>query len=407
MRLPSTMTPAPSADWRSPRLFLTLMAVALPLGYATWNALLNNFAIEMAAFDGSDIGLLQSIREIPGFLAFTAVFLLAVVSEQRLALIAIALLGGAVAVTGLFATTTGLLITTFIMSVGFHYLETLKQSLSLQWLSKDEAPAVLGKLISVAALTSLLSYAVVWLLLEVLHASYTVVYATSGLACLSLMLFMTFAFPRFEAPSPQRKQLILRRRYGLYYALTFLAGARRQIFLVFASFLLVQRFGYSASAIAALYLINHGVSWIVAPMIGRWVGRFGERRILTVEYVGLIAVFLGYAIVDSGAVAATLFVIDHIFFAMAIAQKTYFQKIADPGDIAGTAGVNFTINHIAAVVIPASFGVIWLTAPEWVFILGAIMASASLLLALCVPDDPTQQRPIRLWWRRRLPAPAA
>lgn len=394
------MTQVATADWRTPRLFLMLMAVALPLGYATWNALLNNFAIEMAQFDGADIGLLQSIREIPGFLAFTAVFFLAVISEQRFALIAIALLGGAVAVTGVFATTTGLLITTFLMSVGFHYLETLKQSLSLQWLSKDEAPAVLGQLISVAALTSLISYAVVWVLLEIFSASYTVVYATAGIACLALMVFMTLAFPRFEAPNPQRKQLILRRRYGLYYALTFLSGARRQIFMVFASFLLVQRFEYSASAVAALYLVNHGISWVLAPVIGRWVGRVGERRALTIEYIGLIAVFLGYAVVNTGALAATLFVVDHIFFAMAIAQKTYFQKIADPGDIAGTAGVNFTINHIAAVLIPASFGVIWLAAPEWVFILGAIMAGGSLLLALCVPEAPSQEKPMRLWWRR-------
>lgn len=395
------MSASPTTDWRTPRLFLMLMAVALPLGYATWNALLNNFAIEMARFDGSDIGVLQSVREIPGFLAFTAVFFLAVISEQRFALVAIALLGGAVAVTGVFATTTGLLITTFLMSVGFHYLETLKQSLSLQWLSKAEAPAVLGQLISVAALTSLASYAVVWVLLEVFAASYTVIYATAGLACLLLVLFMALAFPRFEAPSPQRKQLILRRRYGLYYALTFLSGARRQIFMVFASFLLVERFGYSASAIAALYLVNHGVSWWLAPIIGRWIGRVGERRALTIEYIGLITVFLGYAVVDSGGLAATLFVVDHIFFAMAIAQKTYFQKIADPGDMAGTAGVNFTINHIAAVVIPASFGIIWLVAPAWVFILGAGMATASLLLARCVPETPSPDQPMRLWWQRR------
>ena len=105
--------------------------------------------------------------------------------------------------------------------------------------------------------------------------------------------------------------------------------------------------------------------------------------------------------VDSGGLAATLFVVDHIFFAMAIAQKTYFQKIADPGDIAGTAGVNFTINHIAAVVIPASFGIIWLVAPAWVFILGAGMATASLLLARCVPETPSPDQPMRLWWQRR------
>lgn len=397
----------PRGDWRTPRVFLTLIAVALPLGYGTWNALLNNFAIEMAAFDGADIGLLQSVREVPGFLAFTAVFVLLILAEQTFALLAIALLGGAVAVTGLFPSVTGLLITTVIMSVGFHYLETLKQSLSLQWLTRDEAPAVLGQLISVAALTSLCVYGGVWLLLEIGGASYTVVYAVSGLACLALMVFMAVAFPRFEAPHPQRKQLILRRRYGLYYALTFLSGARRQIFIVFASFLLVQRFGYSASAVAALYLVNHAVSWLAAPVIGRWVGRVGERRAMTVEYAGLVAVFIGYATVSSGQVAAVLFVIDHIFFAMAIAMKTYFQKIADPGDIAGTAGVNFTINHIAAVAIPASFGILWLTAPELVFVLGAAMAAASLALTQWIPDDPDPDNRLRAPWARWSGRPAA
>ncbi len=92
--------------------------------------------------------------------------------------------------------------------------------------------------------------------------------------------------------------------------------------------------------------------------------------------------------VDWAPIAVALYMLDHVLFAMAIAQKTYFQKIADPADMASTAGVSFTINHIAAVLLPALMGLLWLVSPSWVFILGAIMAAMSLMLARWVPSNP-------------------
>ena len=180
----------------------------------------------------------------------------------------------------------------------------------------------------------------------------------------------------------------MRKRYWLYYALTFMGGARRQIFVVFAGFLMVEKFGYSVSDVAALYLINHLFNWAFAGKIGALVGRIGERRALTFEYCGLICVFTAYAFVDNALWAASLYVLDHLFFSLAIAIKTYFQKIADPADMASTAGVAFTINHIAAVVIPALFGLVWLVSPAAVFLMGAGMAVISLVLARNIPIDP-------------------
>jgi hypothetical protein len=126
----------------------------------------------------------------------------------------------------------------------------------------------------------------------------------------------------------------------------------------------------------------------LAPKIGRLIARWGERRALIFEYVGLIGVFTAYAFVTNATIAAGLYIIDHLFFALAIAIKTYFQKIADPADIAATAGVGFTINHIAAVVIPAAFGLLWLVSPAAVFLSGSVMAVFSLLLSLNVPTAP-------------------
>jgi predicted MFS family arabinose efflux permease len=142
---------------------------------------------------------------------------------------------------------------------------------------------------------------------------------------------------------------------------------------------MVEKFGYSVQQITMLYMINHIINFFLAPKIGAWIARVGEKRALTIEYTGLAIVFIGYGVVESADIAAVLYVIDHLFFAMAIALKTYFQKIADPKDNASNSAVSFSINHIAAVVIPASFGLIWLYDHSLVFYAGAGIAIASLL----------------------------
>ncbi|MEJ3628792.1 MFS transporter [Vibrio vulnificus] len=382
--------------WQTPQNFLLLISIIVPIAFSTWMALLNNFVIEKAQFDGADIGLLQSVREIPGFLAFTVVFVLLFVREQRFMLISLAMLTLGTALTGFFPSLFGLLATTLLMSTGFHYFETLKQSLSLQWLSKEEAPEMLGKLVSIGALASLVTYGAIWLLLEVWQLSFQMVYLLAGGVGFVLVMVMAFAFPQFQTTVVQNKKLVLRKRYWLYYALTFMSGARRQIFTVFAGFLMVEKFGYSAADITLLFLANYLFNFLFAKRIGRFIGVVGERKALTFEYVGLIFVFVGYALVQSAEWAAALYIIDHLFFALALAIKTYFQKIADPADMASTAGVAFTINHIAAVVIPVTFGVIWLASPASVFYIGAFMAAISLLLSFNIPAKPEEGNETRI-----------
>ncbi|MFH1806997.1 MAG: MFS transporter [Pseudomonadota bacterium] len=364
------------------------MAAAMPLSFSTWMALLNNFSIEMAGFTGREIGILQSLREIPGFLAFTAIFVLLVLREQTFALVSLLVLGIGVAISGYFPTILGLYFTTVLMSIGFHYFETMQQSLSLQWVAKDRTARAMGQQLSAKSLSSLLMFAMVWLLLEVFDTPYHYIYLLGGALTIGVALFAWMAFPKFADVHPQNKKLLLRKRYWLYYALTFMSGARRQIFTVFAGFLMVEKFGYDAAAITLLFLVNHAVNMVLAPKIGAMIGKWGERKSLVFEYTGLIIVFVSYAFVENAAMGGALYVIDHIFFALAIAMKTYFQKIADPRDISSTAGVSFTINHIAAVFIPAAFGLLWLVWPGAVFLAGAAMAFVSLILSLCVPEDP-------------------
>ena len=392
-------------NWRSPAAMLMVMSGAMWFAFAAWWALLNNFAVDIAGFTGREIGILQSVREIPGFLAFTAIFVLFLLREQTFALISLFLLGLGVALTGYFPTFWGLLITTMIMSVGFHYYETMAQSLSLQWLGKEEAPLQLGRIIAVGAFAQIAAYGLIFVTWETLSLSFETVFLIAGSVTILMVVAMAMLYPQFKEKVPQRREIVLRRRYWLYYALTFMSGARRQIFMVFAGFMMVERFGYDVHEVAGLFLVNCVFNMLFAAKIGAYIGRVGERTALTVEYVGLIGVFVAYAFVSHPWMAAALYVIDHAFFALAIAMKTYFQKIADPADIAPTAGIAFTINHIAAVAIPAVFGLIWLVSPEAVFLIGAGMAFVSLILARLVPHTPEPGLEV-VWHSRHISEPA-
>lgn len=386
--------------WRQPVALLFVTALAMPIAFYAWYALLNNFVIEVADFDGRDIGLLHAIREIPGFLAVGVIAIILFVREQVLGMVSLALLGVATAFTAWFPNLGGILMLTFLSSVGFHYYETVNQSVQLQWLSKEKAPQTLGWLLAAGSASTLVVFVLIVLMWDTLNLTYNVVFMTAGMTTAAIALFCLLAYPQFESRTPQAKKMVLRKRYWLYYALQFMSGARRQIFMIFAGFMMVEKFGFEVHELTGLYLINLVINMIAAPLLGKAVARFGERATLIFEYAGLVIVFLAYGGVYwfgwGVLVAAVLYVIDHILFGLALALKTYFQKIADPQDIAPTAAVAFTINHIAAVALPVPLGLLWVLSPAAVFILAAGMAMVSLGLSLLVPRHPEKGNETRL-----------
>lgn len=385
---------------RSPVAFLMTLAFTNWVGFACWQALINNFGKEAAGFSGFDIGLMQSVREVPGFLAFTAIALFLFMREQTLAYASLILLGVGIALTGYHPTLTGILVTTFVMSVGFHYYETAQQALTLQIVPKGEAALTLGKVASAMAAAQLVSFGAVAIAWKLFQPSWQTLFLVAGGVTVVLAIAAMAFFPRFQGDTPQNKGIVLRRRYWLYYALTFMTGARRQIFMAFGGFLLVERFGYDLSAIAILMLITYSINVFAAPAIGAMIARLGERLTIKLENMALVVVFFGYALASQGLfagwgalIAGGLFVLDGVFFNLVIAQKTYFQKIADPADIAPTAAVAFSINHIAAVALPVTFGVLWTKIdPSIVFYIGMAIAAVSLTLAFLVPSEPDKGR---------------
>jgi hypothetical protein len=389
---------AHATRWKHPVLALMLMAVANQFAFATWNALHVNFAIDVVGFAGQEMGTLHTLREIPGFLSFAAVLFLLFLREQTLGLLSLLTIGFGVAVTGFFPSAMGFYATTVIKSLGFHYYETVNQSLALQWFEKKDASGQIGKIVSAGSFATIAAYGVIFLLWKWFRLDYIWLFLAGGLLTVVVTGFIYLWFPYFREEVTQRRRIVLRQRYWLYYALTFMGGARRQIFIIFAVLLMVQKFGYSVADITLLMLVNAVLNMLIAPKLGALIGRWGDRRTLIIENLGLIAIFFCYAVTSNAWIAAGLYVLDNAFFFLGIAQRTYFQKIADPADIAPTAGVAFSINHIAAVFIPIPLGILWDASPASVFLIGSGMAGVALVLSLLVPRDPEPGREV-VWSR--------
>jgi len=357
--------------------YLIVFTILSSMGLQTWLTLFNNFAVDIAGLDGLHVGVIQSVREIPGFLALLAVYVIMFIKEYRLSALSILILGMGLALTGLFPSYSGLLITTLLMSFGFHYFETTNMSLTLQYFDEGTSPWVFGKQRSFAAASNIGIGILIYFLAFLLDFTY--IYLLIGGLIVATAIWGLLQDPTGKEIVPQHKEMIVRKKYWLFYFLTLMAGARRQIFMAFAVLLMVQKFEYSLQEVTILFVVNNVINYYLSPIIGKCIIRFGERKILSLEYFSLILIFLTYAITTSKLLVAGLYILDHIFFNFAIAIRTYFQKIGDPRDIAPSMAVGFTINHIAAVVLPAVGGFLWVIDYRIPFFGGAILSLISLI----------------------------
>ena len=374
--------------------FLLVMTVCSTIGLQGWRMLFDNFAVHAAGLDGQHVGVIQSIREVPGFLTLLVVYVLFILREHRLAALSIVVMGAGIGLAGYFPTYWGLVFTTLVMSFGFHYFETTNGSLTLQYFDKSTSPYVLARLRSRAAISSILVGLGIWAMDEVFD--FKLMYIILGCIVLAGGIWAFFQNPMDKDLPPQRKKLLFRKKYWLFYLLTFLSGARRQIFVTFALFLMVKKFNFTVQEITILFVVNNVINYFVSRLVGSAILRFGERKVLSLEYFSLVVIFICYSLVETKIVMGILFILDHLFFSFIIGIRTYFQKVADPEDIAPSMAMGFTINHIAAVVLPVLGGLLWMVDYRIVFFAGAGLGLVSLISAQMIrTEKPFPTEPLR------------
>lgn len=376
------MTALSESQTRPMYVYLMVLSFAQAASFLGWNTLYTNFAVEVVGLTGEQNGIVQSVRELPGLLSVMVLFFLLFVSEVRLTSLATLVCGAGVMLTGLFPTFQGQVFWTFVLSTGFHVFETTNQSLILQYFSKMQAPLVIGRLRALTSAGSFFMGAAILIFSRYLDFNH--LFFLAGAIAILAGLWGLFQHPEVKGLPVQRKGIVLRREYWLFYALTCLAGARRQIFMVFAAFLLVQKFQFSLFHMSLLFLCNNLITWVLNPYIGKAINAYGERSLLSVKYLMVLGVCVAYVFCSNPYLAAGLYVIDQILFSFTVSIRTFFQKIGDPEDIAPSMAVGVTVNHIAAVFVPLVGGMLWMIDYRIPFMLGTVFAIVSLCLVQCI-----------------------
>jgi len=344
-------------DNRRMLVYLVVSNFMLYFGFRMWQAMFNNFAVEEMGVGPGSMGWIQALRELPGLMGFLVGFLALFFSEVRIMALSVILLGIGMFLTGQATNIPFLLLSTLVMSFGFHSFYPTNNAMVLMAVEKQHTPRALGQLRSLAAIAALVATGAVYLLAE--PWGYRRLFMIVG-ALVAVGGLLLLPLGNAKEGLPPRRRVVLRRRYWLYYLLSFLMGSRRHIFTTFAIFLLVREYGISVQTTAALFLVNSLINTYVLQLVGKLVGRLGERLMLSVAFGTLAFVFLGYAYVTYLPLLFVLYVIDNVLFGFNLALMTYFQKIAvTPEEITSNLSVEQTINHISAIVVPVLGGAAW------------------------------------------------
>ncbi|HSV73009.1 MAG TPA: MFS transporter [Chthonomonadales bacterium] len=366
-------------DWR----VFTVLVFCFSFGFAVYNGIFHNFFREVMHGGPEQLGILESLRETPGLLTALLAGTLVALAEARLAGVALGLCAVGMAATGLAPSYWALVGLSVLWSTGFHLWSSVQAAITLSLARHQEGGRHLGRMAGVGALAVLT--ALLFTRAVKPFASYEALFALSG-AMIMVASWLAFRLSD-RASGVERRPIVFRRRYGLYYGLTFLEGCRRQVFGTFASFVLIAVYGADVTTMLNLALLNAAVSAVCVPMIGRMVDRLGERRMLTVYYVAIVGVFWGYATTRDVSMLYALFALDNLLFGFGVAITTYLNRIADKAELTPSLAMGTTMNHVAAVLVPVTGGMLWSLTGDYriPFAIGIGVALVSLAATQFIP----------------------
>lgn len=349
-------------------LAITAFSVSLSMGFN--QSVSPNFFREEIGMDGSQNGYLVAFRELPGFLlAFVAALLLRLGAARATAL-ALLIMGIGYASFALTYTFTAVIIAAVVGSIGFHSWMQMQYALGLSIAKSGQEGSVLGRISSVgfagrmlgmiAVLITLLIAGRLAETLESVQGSiFRVVFVMAGVsAVIGAVAILRFPVEADDRSEASRKPM-LKREYWLYYLLSFLDGCRQEIYFAFAPFVLVEQFGVSALAITSLLIIAGLINWRTAGWIGGLIDRYGERRMLTINYCGHFVVFLGFALAQNVWVLYLFYLGYNFLYTFSIGTTTYLRKIARREDIAPSLAMGVSWAHVAAVAVPVFGAALW------------------------------------------------
>lgn len=374
-------------NWRIKEISFFSVAfssISILIGFQAWRIMFNNFAVETFDASPTDIGLIQAAREIPGLLAFGVGALALYITESKIAAISIVTLGIGVILCGLAPSLLVLGFATVLLSFGFHYFEPTNSSQLLMLAKNSEVGRFQGRLRPYESLAGFFIALLIMGLTIFLDYRLTF-YIIGGLVSL-IGIYLIFALPSNRGKAEVRK-IKIKKEYWLYYVLSFLRGCRRHIFTTFAIYLLVKNHELNITAISAIMLTNNFITFFTFRMLGKISDSWGEKAILAGSSFLLVLIFTGYAYIDFLPLLIGFYLVDNVLFGSSIALRSYLRKISTDEDITGCLSFGMTANHITAVIIPITGGIIWTKFGfETTFLAGAVIVFIDMIFSLMIPS---------------------
>jgi predicted MFS family arabinose efflux permease len=366
-------------------LTIALNTFALYFGFTVWRVIFNNFAKEVLDITPTQIGIIQSVREIPGLLGFAVAALAMYLAEAKIVTLSIVLAGIGLIIVGHSDSVFMLGVGTVVMSIGFHNFLSSNQALLLHFIKTKESGKTQGKIKSTESLAGVI--ATLCVLLTTFFFGYRETLTIFGVLVILVGLYFTLVLKSNRVKGEERK-VSLKKKYSLYYLLSFLRGCRRHIFTTFAIFLLVANHQISISTAAVLFFVSNVVTIYTNSLTGVLVEKWGERTVLATSSFLLIFIFSGYAFIPWLPLLAVLYVIDNMLFGSSIALHSYVRKISDKPDLTSCISFSVTVNHISAVILPILGGVIWeVLGFKATFLFGAAIVFLDMLFSLRVKTE--------------------
>ncbi|MBM3241741.1 MFS transporter [Candidatus Poribacteria bacterium] len=341
-------------------------------------ALFYNFINDVIHINPDELGYMEGLRETPGFL--NALFIAATMylAPPIIGGISLVVMGLGMVAYSQVSTVPGVVVFSLIWSIGFHCWTPLQSAMTLAYSPGDEKGKPLGQLRSVESFATM--GAILLCLFFINKLEFGGMFIIGGLAVVIGGILVMFA-SRNLIGTLRESRFVLKKRYNLYYLLSFLQGCRKQMFMTFAIFLLVNAFDTNRDTIIKLVLINQFMIFATSSLMGKLVDRWGERIMLSASYIGLFFVSIGYALIREVNTLYVLYCIDNLIFVGGIALTTYLNKIAPPEDIKPTLAMGVSMNHIASVIVPLIGGAVWKALGyDVVFLGGAAIAAASIIV---------------------------
>jgi hypothetical protein len=353
----------------------------------------NNYLSQVHNINEVARGALEFPRELPGFLCAFIFSLFMFLADTRIAALAALLLALSLWGQGWLAPgMTAVVIWMLIWSTGAHVYMVVKSSIALRLADKGKEGKLMGDLGALEAVGLLAGMILVYSGVSFYNFSFPVIFGLAG-GCTFIAALLLYLIKPVPVKRPERK-LLFKRRYSLFYIINMIFGARKQVFLTFAPWVLIQLFSCGVGTFALLGIIATLIGLLFRPLLGRAIDAWGERTVLSADAILVTTLCLLYAFAqtlfpDSIAVIIIMacFVTDQVLFAITMARITYLNRIADAvGDIAPSISMGITLDHAVSMTVPLLGGLLWAALGyQAVFIAAAVLGLLSLLVARLIP----------------------